>query len=127
MLRLAWIGHDISLLRSALQPQWFFSCLNPNLSAHRLFPSHATVSGTNCFAVGSYLHPPNRVADWRSIMGAYKDKAKGAANQAIGNAKVAIGKQTDNADLVAEGVGQDIKGKVQSAMGAAKGKLKHRL
>lgn len=60
-------------------------------------------------------------------MGEYKDKAKGAVNQAIGNAKVAIGKQTDNADLVAEGVGQDFKGKVQSAMGAAKGKLKHRL
>lgn len=60
-------------------------------------------------------------------MGEYEDKAKGAVNQAIGHAKVAIGKQTENAELVAEGLGQETKGKAQSAIGTAKGKLKHRL
>lgn len=60
-------------------------------------------------------------------MGEYSDKAKGAANQAIGKVKIAIGKQTNEVDLIAEGAGQQAKGKVQTAMGDAKGKLKQRL
>jgi uncharacterized protein YjbJ (UPF0337 family) len=61
------------------------------------------------------------------IMGEYSDKAKGAANQVIGKAKIAIGKQTNEIGLIAEGAGQQAKGKVQTAMGDAKSKLKHRL
>jgi uncharacterized protein YjbJ (UPF0337 family) len=89
-----------------------------------LFHARATFAGTKGGAAGSYLHPPDRAANRRSIMGEYKDKAKGAVNQAIGTVKVALGKQTENAHLVAEGMGQETKGKVQSALGAAKAKLK---
>lgn len=56
-------------------------------------------------------------------MGELKDKAKGLANEAIGNTKQAIGKATDNDKLHAEGVAQERKGEVQRAAGTVKGAM----
>ena len=56
-------------------------------------------------------------------MGEFIDKAKGAANEAIGKAKVAVGKATDNPDVIADGAAQQIKGKDQKVEGAVKGAL----
>ena len=44
-------------------------------------------------------------------MGEMKDKAKGLANEAIGNAKQAVGKATDNERLRAEGELQERRAK----------------
>lgn len=54
-------------------------------------------------------------------MGEFIDKAKGAANEGIGKAKIAIGKNTDNPELEAKGLAQEAKGKVQGVVGAVKG------
>ncbi len=54
-------------------------------------------------------------------MGEYIDKAKGAANQAIGKTKIALGRATDSADLVIDGAGQEAKGKAQTISGQIKG------
>ena len=54
-------------------------------------------------------------------MGEIIDKAKGAANQAIGKAKVAIGQKADNTDLIIDGAKQEAKGQAQKIIGAAKG------
>ena len=56
-------------------------------------------------------------------MGEFVDKVKGAANEAVGKTKVAVGKGTDHPKMVAKGLVQEAKGKAQSAMGAVKGKL----
>lgn len=56
-------------------------------------------------------------------MGEFIDKAKGTANLAIGKAKVALGEQTDNAELVAKGLAQEAKGDAQKIIGSAKGVL----
>jgi uncharacterized protein YjbJ (UPF0337 family) len=56
-------------------------------------------------------------------MGEFTDKAKGAANEAIGKAKAAAGRATDNPELVVKGVAQQGKGEVQKATGAVKGAL----
>lgn len=56
-------------------------------------------------------------------MGEFTEKAKGAANEVIGKAKVAAGRATDNPELVIKGVAQQGKGKVQNAAGAVKGAL----
>lgn len=56
-------------------------------------------------------------------MGEFTDKAKGVANEAIGNAKQAIGKATDNKKLEAEGIVQEGKGEAQKVGGAVKGAL----
>lgn len=56
-------------------------------------------------------------------MGGLIDKTKGAANEAIGKAKVAIGKETENPELIIEGAGQRAKGQVQKIVGKAKGTL----
>lgn len=56
-------------------------------------------------------------------MGEYIDKAKGAANEAIGQAKVSIGKHTDKPELVVEGIAQQAKGKIQSVKAAIKHEL----
>ena len=56
-------------------------------------------------------------------MGELTDKAKAAANEAIGNTKQAIGKATDNSTLEAEGLIQERKGEAQKAAGAVKGAL----
>jgi uncharacterized protein YjbJ (UPF0337 family) len=60
-------------------------------------------------------------------MGEFIDKAKGAANQAIGKAKVAVGQRTDNPDLIINGAKQQAKGEVQKVVGAAKGVLGDKL
>ena len=56
-------------------------------------------------------------------MGEMKDRAKGLANEAIGNTKQAVGKATDNAELHAKGVAQERKGEAQSAAGKIKGAM----
>lgn len=56
-------------------------------------------------------------------MGEIKDRAKGLANEAIGNTKQAIGKATDNAKLEAEGLIQERKGEAQQAAGKIKGAM----
>jgi uncharacterized protein YjbJ (UPF0337 family) len=60
-------------------------------------------------------------------MGEFIDKVKGATNEAMGKAKVAVGKGTDHPTTVAKGLAQEAKGKAQNAMGTAKGKLGDRL
>ncbi len=57
-------------------------------------------------------------------MGATTDRVKGAANQAVGNAKQAVGRATGNDRMQAEGAGQELKGKVQSTTGKAKDAIK---
>lgn len=56
-------------------------------------------------------------------MGALKDKAKGLANEAIGNSKQAIGKATGNERLRAEGTMQERKGEAQKLKGKVEGAL----
>ncbi len=56
-------------------------------------------------------------------MGELKDKAKGLANEAVGNTKQAAGKATDNPELYAEGVAQERKGEAQNLKGKVKGAL----
>ncbi len=56
-------------------------------------------------------------------MGEFIDKAKGAANEAIGKAKVSVGQRTDSPDLIIDGAKQQAKGQVQKVVGAAKGVL----
>lgn len=56
-------------------------------------------------------------------MGEMKDKAKGLANEAIGNTKQAIGKATDNERLRAEGELQERKVEAQNLSGKVKGAL----
>jgi len=53
-------------------------------------------------------------------MGATTDKIKGAANEAIGNAKQGIGEATGSDRLQGEGAIQEAKGKGQQALGDAK-------
>ena len=56
-------------------------------------------------------------------MGELTDKIKGAANEAIGDVKQAIGKNTDNPGLAAEGAAQETTGKGQHVEGSVKGAL----
>lgn len=56
-------------------------------------------------------------------MGEFIDKAKGAANEAIGKDKVAAGQKTDNPDMIIKGAEQQAKGKAQKVVGAVKGML----
>jgi uncharacterized protein YjbJ (UPF0337 family) len=56
-------------------------------------------------------------------MGELIDKAKGLANEAIGNTKQAVGKATGSDKLQAEGVIQERKGEAQQLAGKVKGKL----
>ncbi len=56
-------------------------------------------------------------------MGEFIDKAKGAANEAIGKAKVAAGQKTDNPDMIIKGAEQQSKGKAQKVVGTVKGML----
>jgi len=56
-------------------------------------------------------------------MGEYIDKAKGAANDAIGKAKIMVGQKTDQPELIAKGATQRVKGKAQKIAGAAKGAM----
>lgn len=52
-------------------------------------------------------------------MGELIDKAKGAANKAVGKMK----QTSDNPDTRADGAAQETKGKLQNAKGAVKGAL----
>ncbi|MDO6416858.1 CsbD family protein [Sphingomonas sp. BIUV-7] len=54
-------------------------------------------------------------------MGEITDKITGAANEAIGKVKRAIGEHTDRPDITAEGDAQEAKGDLQSAKGDVKG------
>ena len=53
-----------------------------------------------------------------------KDKIKGATNEAVGNAKRALGKATGSTKLKREGDIQEAKGDAQTAIGKAKTALK---
>ncbi|MBA1294873.1 CsbD family protein [Pseudomonas lurida] len=57
-------------------------------------------------------------------MGSTADKAKGLANEAVGNVKQGVGKATDNDKLRAEGVVQEKKGEAQQAVGKTKDAVK---
>jgi uncharacterized protein YjbJ (UPF0337 family) len=59
-----------------------------------------------------------------TVMGSTMDKAKGHANDAIGNAKQAVGKATGNDRLRAEGAAQELKGEGQKLKGEAKDAVK---
>jgi uncharacterized protein YjbJ (UPF0337 family) len=54
-------------------------------------------------------------------MGEITDKVKGAANEAAGKIKRAIGDATDRPDIRAEGDAQEAKGDLQKAKGDVKG------
>ncbi|WP_070154981.1 CsbD family protein [Sphingobium phenoxybenzoativorans] len=56
-------------------------------------------------------------------MGELTDKLSAAGNKAVGSAKEAIGKATDNDKLVAEGAAQKLKGTGQDVKGSVKGAL----
>lgn len=56
-------------------------------------------------------------------MGELTEKAKGLANEAIGNTKQAIGKATGNEKLQAEGIAQERKGEAQNVKGKVQGAL----
>ena len=56
-------------------------------------------------------------------MSDFVEKIKGTANEAIGKAKVAVGKSTDSPELIAKGAAQEIKGKAQQVIGTVKAKL----
>ena len=60
-------------------------------------------------------------------MGEFIDNAKGAANKAIGKAKVAAGQKTNNPKLIIKGAEQQSKGKAQKVVGAVKGMLGDKL
>lgn len=51
------------------------------------------------------------------------DKIKGTVNIAAGKAKRAIGDATDDADMMAKGAAQEIKGNAQKLKGAVKDKI----
>ena len=57
-------------------------------------------------------------------MSGTKDKAKGLANEAVGNIKQGVGKATDNDKMRAEGVVQEKKGEAQQAVGKTKDAVK---
>ena len=56
-------------------------------------------------------------------MGELTDKAKGAANEAIGKVKRGVGEATDRPDIKAEGDAQEAKGDLQTAKGKVKGAI----
>jgi uncharacterized protein YjbJ (UPF0337 family) len=57
-------------------------------------------------------------------MGATTDKIAGTANDAIGNAKQAVGKAVGSDKLVGEGLAQEAKGEAQKAAGEVKDAVK---
>lgn len=60
-------------------------------------------------------------------MGSASDKAKGYANEAVGNIKQGVGKLTGSESLKAKGLAQEAKGEGQQAMGKAKSAMKENL
>jgi uncharacterized protein YjbJ (UPF0337 family) len=57
-------------------------------------------------------------------MSGTKDKAKGLANEAVGNIKQGVGKVTGNERLKGEGKAQEVKGEVQQKVGEVKDAVK---
>jgi len=57
-------------------------------------------------------------------MSGTKDKAKGLANEAVGNIKQGVGKVTGNDKLRAEGKAQELKGEAQQKVGEVKDAVK---
>ncbi len=57
-------------------------------------------------------------------MSEFTDKVKGAVNETVGKAKQAIGRDSNDASLQAEGAGQEAKGNVQTTVGKTKGAVK---
>ena len=57
-------------------------------------------------------------------MGSAIDKASGLGNQAAGKIKQGVGRATGNDRLEAEGGAQEVKGKVQKAVGETKSAVK---
>lgn len=57
-------------------------------------------------------------------MSSTTDKIKGVANEVAGAVKEAAGKAVGNEKLQAEGIGQQVRGKVQTAVGDAKDAVK---
>lgn len=57
-------------------------------------------------------------------MGSTTDKAKGIANEAIGNVKQGLGKAVGSDKLEAEGIAQEAKGVGQRATGDVKAAVK---
>lgn len=57
-------------------------------------------------------------------MGSTTDKAKGIANEAIGNLKQGVGRVTGNTSLEIEGALQERKGEAQKAVGEVKDRVK---
>jgi len=60
-------------------------------------------------------------------MSSTTDKIKGLTNEAVGNAKQAVGKATGNDRLRAEGIVQETKGEAQQAKAKVKESLKERI
>ena len=54
-------------------------------------------------------------------MGEYSDKAKGNANEAVGNIKQDVGKATGNRQMEQEGYSQERKGEAQQTEGRSQG------
>ena len=57
-------------------------------------------------------------------MGEFTNRAKGLANEAMGNVKQAVGKAVDDETLVAKGVAQEAKGEAQQIAGKIQGAIK---
>ncbi|PZW48660.1 uncharacterized protein YjbJ (UPF0337 family) [Humitalea rosea] len=53
------------------------------------------------------------------------DKAKGLANEAVGNVKQGVGKMTGDKEMQADGIVQERKGEAQQAVGKAKDAVKN--
>ncbi len=52
-----------------------------------------------------------------------KDQVKGRVNEAVGKGKQVVGGQTGDVDQHDEGMGQELKGKVQKTFGDIKNKI----
>jgi uncharacterized protein YjbJ (UPF0337 family) len=59
-----------------------------------------------------------------SLMSSTTDKAKGMANEGVGNIKQGVGKAIDNKEMQAKGAMQERKGEAQQAVGNAKDAVK---
>lgn len=57
-------------------------------------------------------------------MGSMMDKAKGLANEAVGNIKQGIGRATNDKEMEADGFAQERKGEIQQTVGDAKDAVK---
>ncbi|CAN5430329.1 CsbD family protein [soil metagenome] len=63
-----------------------------------------------------------QLSDWSTGMD--KDRVSGAAKQAKGSVKDAVGKMTGDSKLQAEGKADKVEGKIQNAIGGAKDSIR---